>query len=98
MEIADAVHVVVPPRWSVTVTVPIWPEIVLALVDDTCEPSDTLSVGVLIERAPAVSVNVIGVAADADGADRSTADNAKAALAAPRNFVFITTFLQLGLG
>jgi hypothetical protein len=45
-----------------------------------------------MERAPAVSVNVIGVAADADGAYRSTADNAKAVLAAPRNFVFITAF------
>ena len=39
--------------------------IVLALVDATCEPSETLPVGALIESAPAVSVKLAGVTAPA---------------------------------
>jgi hypothetical protein len=37
-------------------------------------------------------VKVIGVAEEADGAYRSTADKTKAALMATMNFVFITAF------
>ena len=39
--------------------------IVLALVDATCEPSETLPVGALMESAPAVRVKLAGVAAPA---------------------------------
>lgn len=49
VEITDTVQLVAPPRWSETVTLPSGPEIVLELVDATCDPSDTLPVGA---RAP----------------------------------------------
>jgi hypothetical protein len=61
----DAVHVVVPPRWSVTVTMPIWPLIMLEVVEATCDPRETAAVGALIDSAPAVSVKLTGVAAAA---------------------------------
>jgi hypothetical protein len=73
LEIADAVHVVVPPRWSVTVTTPSEPLIVLDVVEANCDPSDTPAVGALIDRAPAVSVNVAGVAAPIGTAGRKVA-------------------------
>jgi hypothetical protein len=44
---------------------------VLESVDATCEPSDTLVVGALIDKAPEVSVKLIGVAADAGRAHSS---------------------------
>jgi len=75
--IADVVHVVVPPRWSVTVTTPMAPEIVLTAVEDTSVPRATLAVGVLIESAPAVSVKLIGVAAEADGAIKKIPNSEK---------------------
>ena len=65
VEITDAVQVVAPPRWSETVTTPSGPLIVLDVIKETCDPSDTLSVGVLIDNVPASSVKVAGVAAPA---------------------------------
>ena len=48
VEITDVVQLVVPPRsWSVTLTTPSGPVIVLELVEATCEPRDTLAVGAL---------------------------------------------------
>ena len=44
------------------------PEIVLELVEATCDPSDTLPVGALIDSPPAVSVKATGVPAPADNA------------------------------
>jgi hypothetical protein len=58
------------------VTAPSGPLIVLGLVDATCEPSETLAVGALIESAPAVNVNVVGVAAPT-GAAAAMASTAK---------------------
>ncbi len=43
----------------------------LELVAATCDPSDTLAVGALIDKAPAVSVKVAGVAAPAGKATRA---------------------------
>jgi hypothetical protein len=63
VEMTDAVQVVGPPRWSVTVTTPRAPEMVPALVEATCVPRETLATGALIDKAPAVRVNVAGVAA-----------------------------------
>jgi hypothetical protein len=63
VEITDAVQDVAPPRWSETVTTPSEPVIVLELLAATCDPSDTLPVGALIDSAPAVSSKVAGVAA-----------------------------------
>jgi hypothetical protein len=63
VEITDAVQVVAPPRWSVTVTTPSEPVIVLGVVAATCDPRDTFAVGALMDSAPAVSVNVAGVVA-----------------------------------
>jgi hypothetical protein len=55
-----------PPRSSVTVTVPSRPVNVCELGEATCDdPSGTPAVGALIESAPAVKVNVTGVAAAA---------------------------------
>jgi hypothetical protein len=65
VEITDAVHVVVPPRWSDTVTAPREPDIVLAVVDATCVPSETPAVGALVESVPDVSVKDAGVTAPA---------------------------------
>jgi hypothetical protein len=62
VEITDAVQVVVPPRWSETVTTPSGPDIVLAEVEETCDPSETLAVGELIESVPAINWKVAGVA------------------------------------
>jgi hypothetical protein len=72
--IADAVHVVTPPRWSVTVTTPREPEMVVAVVEETSVPNAAFTVGVLIESAPAVSVKVMGVAAEAEGAHSTMAN------------------------
>jgi hypothetical protein len=79
--IADVVHVVTPPRWSVTVTTPSEPEIELDVVLATCDPSETLVVGVLIESAPAVRANVMGVAAEAEGDERTIGRSKSEALA-----------------
>jgi hypothetical protein len=65
VEITEAVQVVTPPRWSVTVTPPSRPLIVLELVEATCDPSETVPVGALIESPPAVSEKVAVVAAPA---------------------------------
>ena len=54
----DAVQLVAPPRWSDTVTTPSEPVIVLELFETGCDPSETLPVGALIDRPPAVSVKV----------------------------------------
>src|SRR5579863_40820 len=59
----DAVQVVVPPRWSETVTTPSDPVTVVAVVAASCEPSDTGPIGALIDNAPAVRVKVAGVPA-----------------------------------
>jgi hypothetical protein len=61
VEITDAVQLVGPPRWSETVTKPSEPDMVLEVVDATCEPSETPVVGALIESAPAVRVKEAGV-------------------------------------
>jgi hypothetical protein len=63
VEMTDVVQAVAPPRWSVTVTIPSEPEMVLALVEAVCEPRETLAIGALMDNAPAVSVKVAGVAA-----------------------------------
>jgi hypothetical protein len=60
--------VVVPPRWSETVTTPSDPLIVLETVDATCDPRVIGAVGALIESVPAVRVKVAVVAALAGGA------------------------------
>src|ERR1700688_3231423 len=65
--ITDATQLVAPPRWSVTVTTPSRPLIVLALAETTCVPIETLPAGALIESAPAVSVKVAVVSAPAAG-------------------------------
>ena len=65
VEITDAVQVVVPPRWSDTVTAPSEPDIVLEVVDATCEPSEMPAVGALIESVPDVRVKDAGVEAPA---------------------------------
>jgi hypothetical protein len=65
VEIADAVQVVVPPRWSETVTAPSEPDITLDVVDATCEPSEIPAVGALIESVPDVRVKDAGVEAPA---------------------------------
>ena len=65
MEITDAVQVVVPPRWSETVTAPSEPDITLEVVDAICEPSETPAVGALIESVPDVRVKDAGVEAPA---------------------------------
>ena len=81
--VTDTTQVVAPPRWSVTVTRPSWPLIVLALLETTCDPSEKL-VGTLIDRPPAVSwkVAVVGSAA----AGRAVAATSVArALASRRN-------------
>src|ERR1700691_2518532 len=70
--IADVVQVVTPPRWSVTVTTPREPEIEVAVVDATSLPNTAVAVGVLMDSAPAVSVNVMVVAAVAGGANSIT--------------------------
>jgi hypothetical protein len=59
------------------VTMPSGPEIVLVLVEATCDPSETLPVGALIDNAPAVSVKVAAVVARAGAA--LPAANAEAA-------------------
>jgi len=59
----DAVHAVVPPRWSETVTGPREPDIVLDEVEATCDPSETPVVGALIESVPDVNVKEAGVEA-----------------------------------
>jgi hypothetical protein len=64
--ITEAVHVVAPPRWSVTVTIPSEPEMVPAFVEATCVPRDTPATGALIDKAPAVRVNEAGVAPPTD--------------------------------
>jgi hypothetical protein len=86
--ITDAVQVVVPPRWSDTVTTPSKPLIVLERVDATCDPSDTLPVGALIESVPAVRVKLAVVVALAGGAAAVAvaASTAAAVLASSRNF------------
>jgi hypothetical protein len=66
--ITEATQLVAPPRWSVTVTTPSGPLIVLALDETACDPRETLPVGALIESAPAVSVNEAGVSAAAGSA------------------------------
>lgn len=73
VEIADAVHVVVPPRWSVTVTTPSEPLITLDVVEANCDPRETPAVGALIDSAPTLSVNVAGVAAPTGTAVRMVA-------------------------
>jgi hypothetical protein len=62
VEITDAVQVVVPPRWSETVTTPSGPDMVLEVTEETCDPSETLAVGVLMESVPAINWKVAGVA------------------------------------
>jgi hypothetical protein len=69
------------------VTSPSEPLIVLKTVDATCDPSDTPTVGALIDRTPAVRVKVAWVAAPAGRAvaiDATT--KAEAALARTINF------------
>jgi hypothetical protein len=90
VEITEATQVVAPPRWSETVTTPSAPEIVLELFDTACVPSDTLDVGALIDRPPAVRLNVAGVAATA-GAATAAATVAKV-LARSRNFRIVRPF------
>jgi hypothetical protein len=66
VEMTDAVQVVTPPRWSETVTTPSGPAIVVGLFETGCDPRETLPVGALIERLPAVSAKVAVVVALAD--------------------------------
>jgi hypothetical protein len=68
VEITDTVQVVAPPRWSETLTTPSGPAMVLEAIEETCEPSDTLAVGVLIDSVPATSWKVAGVAEPAGSA------------------------------
>ena len=68
VEITDTVQVVAPPRWSETLTTPSGPAIVLAVIDETCEPSETLAVGVLMDSVPATSWKLVGVAEPAGSA------------------------------
>jgi hypothetical protein len=84
VEITDATQVVVPPRKSETVMSPSGPEIVFAVFDVPCDPSDTLAVGALIVRAPPVTVKVVGVAARAGVAVPSPAATAARVLATSR--------------
>jgi hypothetical protein len=48
------------------------------LAEATCEPSDTPTVGALMDRAPAVSVKLTGVEAPAAPQRRQTAADATA--------------------
>jgi hypothetical protein len=89
VEIADVVQVVAPPRWSVTVTTPSDPEIELDVVEATCDPSDTLADGVLIDNAPAVSAKVIGVAAEAGGVVSVKGSTTSAVLAMHKKILFM---------
>jgi hypothetical protein len=91
LEITDAVQLVVPPRWSETVTTPSGPLIVLEVVDATCDPSETVSpVGALIESPPAVRVKLVGVIAWAGSA--VVAASAVAALARSKKVRIMMTF------
>jgi hypothetical protein len=84
VEITDAVQVVVPPRWSETVTTPSGPDIVLEEIEETCDPRDTLAVGALIASVPATNWKVAGVAEPAGSA--ITAARAAKVLARNRSF------------
>ena len=90
LAMAEVVQVVTPPRWSVTVTTPSVPEIVLDEVEETSDPSETLNVGALMDNAPAVSVKVMGVAAETGGAYSINPMTANAALNKQRNLVLIS--------
>jgi hypothetical protein len=48
---------------KVMVTTPSRPMMMLDVVEATCDSSETLAVGELMESAPAVGVDVLGVAA-----------------------------------
>ena len=89
MAMADVVQVVTPPRWSVTVTTPMVPEIEVAVVEETSEPRATLSVGAVMDSAPAVSVKLMGVAADAGVPVIASAASANTTVSEHSNFVFI---------
>jgi hypothetical protein len=89
--ITDATQLVAPPRWSVTVTTPRDPLIVLELLETACDPIDTLPVGALIDSAPAVSVNDAVVSARAGIA----AAKASAEKALVRNKHFRIVFMRL---
>ena len=84
VEITDAVQVVVPPRWSETVTTPSGPDMVLEVTEETCEPRETPAVGVLMDSVPATNWKVAGVAEPAGRA----ATPARAANAQARNRSF----------
>jgi hypothetical protein len=58
VEITEAVHGVVTPRWSEMLTTPSDPLIVMALFETDADPSETLVPGALITSAPGVSVIV----------------------------------------
>src|ERR1700689_1680216 len=96
---AEVVQVVTPPRWSVTVTTPSGPEMVVAVVEETSEPRTAFSVGALIESAPAVSVKDIGVMADAGVTFNDIASRTHAAPSAGNSFDLISQpRLRQGLG
>jgi hypothetical protein len=58
--------------------------IVLEVIEETCDPSETLAVGVLIDSVPATSWKVAGVAEPAGSA--VTPARAAKVLARSRNF------------
>ena len=95
--IADVVHVVTPPRWSVTVTTPREPEMVVAVVEETSVPNAAFAVGVLIESAPAVSVKVMGVAAEAVGVHSTMANIERTANKEHCNFIVMRNPLASAL-
>jgi hypothetical protein len=84
VEMTDAVQVVVPPRWSETVTTPSGPAIVLDVTEEVCDPRETLAVGALMDNVPATSVNVTGVVAPAGRA--ITAASVAAVLRSSKKF------------
>jgi hypothetical protein len=98
--IADAVQVVVPPRWSLTVTTPSAPEIVVETVDDTSEPRSAFADGVLIDNVPASRVKDIGVAAEAEDTAAMVASKESAAASEDNFFLVIakTPNLRPGFG
>jgi len=85
--ITDTVQVVAPPRWSETLTTPSGPAIVLEVIEETCDPSETLAVGVLIDKVPATRLKVAGVA---EPAGRALAPTSVAKMLAMRRYFRIS--------
>jgi hypothetical protein len=84
VEITETVQVVAPPRWSETLMTPSGPDMTLDVIEETCEPSETLAVGVLMDSVPATSSKVAGVAEPAGSAVRPA--KAVRVLARSKNF------------